>query len=61
MNGLRGTIPTDVGALTGLSLLGLPRNNLTGTIPASLKNLRKLKSLGLIDNRVGESAHTRTH
>ena len=50
--GLDGTIPAELGDLTGLRRLDLFENRLTGPIPAELGNLVKLQSLNLSDNRL---------
>ena len=49
-NGLRGSIPPELGNLTKLSLLWLHKNNLGGPIPSELGNLSRLTALGLSDN-----------
>ena len=48
--GLTGTIPTQVGNLTGLTGLDLSGNGLTGAIPAELGSLTKLRTLALSGN-----------
>ena len=50
--GLDGTIPAELGDLTGLRRLHLFENRLTGPIPAELGRLVKLQSLNLSDNRL---------
>ena len=50
--GLDGTIPAELGDLTGLQRLDLFENRLTGPIPAELGRLVKLQSLNLSDNRL---------
>ena len=50
--GLDGTIPAELGDLTGLRRLDLFENRLTGPIPAELGKLVKLQSLNLSDNRL---------
>ena len=50
--GLDGTIPAELGDLTGLRRLHLFENRLTGPIPAELGKLVKLQSLNLSDNRL---------
>ena len=47
---LNGTIPAELGGLTGLTRLYLHRNNLTGGIPAELNGLTNLVWLRLYDN-----------
>ena len=47
-NGLRGTIPVDVGILgnlTNLESLNISRNELTGTLPLSLTNLQRASNV----------------
>ena len=45
-----GTVPTEIGLLTQLSLLGLSNNQLSGTIPSTLGNLVQLSYLYLYSN-----------
>ena len=49
---LDGTIPAELGDLTGLRRLHLFENRLTGPIPAELGRLTSLQSLDLSDNRL---------
>ena len=49
-HGLRGTIPTELGALIKLRTLVLSRNELTGPIPSELGNLSNLTTLDLDNN-----------
>ena len=49
-NGLRGTLPAELGNLTNLEFLELANNNLTGPLPAILGNLTKLEYLDLYGN-----------
>ena len=51
-NGLRGTIPPELGRLTNLSELNLLDNQLRGEIPPELANLTKLQFLYLSENRL---------
>ena len=51
-HGLSGTIPTDLGMLTSLTLLSLSNNRLTGTIPAELGGLTNLDTLWLHENKL---------
>ena len=51
-NGLRGTIPSELGQLNNLEFLFLFENNLSGTIPPELSNLTYLKVLGLGANEL---------
>ena len=48
--GLSGTIPTELGNLTNLTLLRLHQNSLSGSIPAELGSLTNLTILSLHDN-----------
>ena len=41
-DGLTGTIPTELGWLTELTVFGVPDNSLTGTLPSELGHLRKV-------------------
>ena len=50
--GLTGTIPTEVGQLTGLDTLDLSDNGLTGNVPQELGNLTALAELDLSKNRL---------
>ena len=52
--GLDGTIPADLGDLTGLQRLNLSQNRLAGPIPAELGELVNLRVLDLSDNRLTE-------
>ena len=49
-NGLRGSIPPELGNLSNLAHLRLNHNRLTGTIPAALGNLSNLTILHLAKN-----------
>lgn len=49
-NGLTGTLPPELGKLTSLESLYLPRNALTGAIPPELGNLARLRTLDLSVN-----------
>lgn len=51
-NGLRGTIPSEIGSLTKLTVLYLARNELRGTIPATIGRLTDLEYLGLQHNKL---------
>ena len=57
-SGLTGTIPTQVGDLTGLTELNLSWNQLTGTIPTQVGSLTKLTKLYLYGNRLTGSIPT---
>lgn len=50
---LTGTLPTEIGNLQSLAVLGLGRNDLTGTIPTQVGNLTNLVYLGLERNDLG--------
>ena len=50
--GLDGTIPAELGDLTGLQRLHLFENRLTGPIPAALGKLADLQSLNVGENRL---------
>ena len=49
---LTGTIPPELGSLTGLTNLRLSNNKLTGAIPPELGNLANLESLSLWNNEL---------
>ena len=49
-NNLTGSVPSELGNLTGLEFLTLWSNNLTGSIPAELGNLTALRDLRLWSN-----------
>ena len=51
-NNLTGSLPTEVGNLTGLTWLYLDNNQLGGSIPASLGNLTALQELHLYHNQL---------
>ena len=51
-NQLSGQIPTELGKLTSLQILGLGDNQLSGAIPAELGSLSNLQTLGLGDNQL---------
>ena len=51
-NVLTGSIPAELGELSGLESLELPGNRLTGTIPPELGRLTRLRSLRLNHNRL---------
>ena len=49
-NGLRRTIPAEIGHLTSLTQLRLTSNDLSGTIPAEIGHLTSLTQLHLTSN-----------
>ena len=51
-NDLSGSLPPELGNLSGLRALVLWRNHLEGSIPFELGNLSALKRLNLIDNQL---------
>lgn len=51
-NGLRGTLPSELGSLTDLERLDLRRNELSDTIPAALGGLARLRELDLAHNHL---------
>jgi len=51
-NNLNGTIPAEIGQLTGLKELSLGGNNLTGIIPAQIGQLQNLENLYLYSNKL---------
>ena len=50
--GLGGTIPTELGQLSGLTYLNLRNNGLTSQIPTELGDLANLRYLGLNNNKL---------
>jgi hypothetical protein len=50
MNSLGGNLPSEIGLLSSLSLLGLGSNSISGSIPSELGNLVELTWLGLAKN-----------
>jgi hypothetical protein len=51
-NNLTGTIPSSLGAMTGLTELNLVQNNLRGTIPSSLASMKDLVYLFISFNKL---------
>src|SRR5436853_4138149 len=51
-NNMNGSIPSSIGNLTNLELLGLYVNQLSGHIPSSIGNLVNLEFLNLDDNQL---------
>lgn len=51
-NNFSGFIPSSIGNLTSLSMLGASANSLEGPIPSSIGNLSKLSALGLKSNHL---------
>jgi hypothetical protein len=54
-NHLSGSIPPEIGALTGLRFLNLNVNALSGSIPPEIGNLTQLQELGLDENQLSGS------
>ncbi len=54
LNGLSGALPTQLGNLSGLTVLNLRNNSLSGSIPAQLGSLTNLTALYLHNNRFSE-------
>ena len=50
MDGIYGTIPSEIGRLSQLNILNMAWMNLHGTIPTEIGQLRDLDNLGLSDN-----------
>ena len=50
--GIKGTIPSQISYLTGLSVLDLHHNSLSGTIPTQMGLLTNLQYLALSDNQL---------
>ncbi|WP_420444100.1 cadherin domain-containing protein [Candidatus Poriferisodalis sp.] len=50
--GLTGTIPTELGSLSGLTTIYMASNSLSGSIPASIGNLTNLRHLNLARNEL---------
>ncbi len=51
-NRLNGELPPELGNISGLLILNLPRNSLTGKIPSALEDLSDLQILSLHQNRL---------
>jgi len=51
-NFVTGTIPTEIGLMSGLNSLSLANGTLTGTIPEEIGNLNQLKRLWLFNNKL---------
>ena len=51
-NHLGGTIPTEVGLMTGLHLIHAAGNRFTGTLPKEMENLHKNLRLNFTDNLI---------
>ena len=52
LNGLKGSIPSEISALTRLNTLDLSNNDLNGSLPRSLSKLTELRSLLLRGNEI---------
>lgn len=55
LNGITGTLPSQLGNLASLQILEIRRNSLTGSIPASIGNLSDLWLLNLERNQLSGS------
>merc|ERR1711957_667093 len=51
-NTITGTIPTEIGLMTGLASFSAANATLTGTIPAEMGNLNQLRRLWLFNNEL---------
>lgn len=51
-NDIFGTIPTQIGLMTGLASVSIANSTLTGTIPTEMGNLHQLERLWLFDNQL---------
>ncbi|KAL9160420.1 hypothetical protein ABFS82_08G198500 [Erythranthe guttata] len=51
--GIKGSVPLEIGDLSGIVRLSLTDNELSGNIPLSIKNMRKLQGLYLQNNDIG--------
>jgi len=49
-NAITGTIPTEIGLMTGLASFSAANATLTGTIPEEIGNLNQLRRLWLFNN-----------
>jgi Leucine-rich repeat (LRR) protein len=54
-NNLSGSLPAEIGDLTGLTDLQLFNNHLSGTLPPAIGNLTKLENLYLSSNKIAGS------
>ena len=57
-NVITGTIPTELGLLTGLASVSITNSTLKGTIPSELGKLSGLRRLWLYDNQLTGSIPT---
>ena len=51
-NAITGTIPTEIGLMTGLASFSAANATLTGTIPEEIGNLNQLRRLWLFNNEL---------
>lgn len=51
-NGLAGTLPTEIGLLTGMQALSVRINAISGTLPSELGLLTEMKALSAYNNRL---------
>ena len=57
-NALSGTIPSELGHITGLTGLSFRINTISGTVPSELGRLTALKGIGLYNNRLSGTLPT---
>jgi Leucine-rich repeat (LRR) protein len=51
-NDITGSIPTEIGLLTGLASISITNSSLTGSIPTEMGNLHALQRLWLYSNKL---------
>jgi len=51
-NDITGTIPTEIGLMSGLASFSIANSTLTGTIPEEIGNLKQLRRLWLFNNKL---------